>query len=75
MVNGSNNDDNFGESIMGLLGWALIVLTVAGVAAVFGFGGAATAAAGVAKLLFFVLLVIFIVLLVAGRLGAGLATA
>lgn len=60
---------------MGLLGWALIFLTVAGVAALFGFGGIATAAAGVAKLVFFVFLAIFIVLFIAGVLGAGAATA
>ncbi len=60
---------------MGLLGWALIFLTVAGVAAIFGFGGIVTAAAGVAKLLFFVFLAIFVVLFIAGMLGAGAATA
>lgn len=60
---------------MGLLGWALIFLTVAGVAALFGFGGVATAAAGVAKLLFFVFLTLFAVIVIAGMLGAGAATA
>jgi uncharacterized membrane protein YtjA (UPF0391 family) len=60
---------------MGLLGWALVFLTVAGVAATFGFGGIATAAAGVAKLVFFVFLAIFILLFIAGMLGAGAATA
>ena len=60
---------------MGLLGWALVFLTVAGVAAIFGFGGIATTAAGVAKLLFFVFLAIFVVLFIAGVLGAEAATA
>jgi len=60
---------------MGLLGWALVFLTVAGVAAIFGFGGIATAAAGVAKLLFFVFLALFVVLVIAGMLGTGAATA
>lgn len=60
---------------MGLLGWALIFLTVAGVAAIFGFGGVAPPHAGVAKLLFFVFLAIFAVLFIAGMLGAGAATA
>ncbi len=60
---------------MGLLGWASIFLTVAAVAAIFGFGGVGTAAAGVAKLLFFVFLTIFVVLFIAGMLGAGVATA
>ncbi len=60
---------------MGLLGWALICLTVAGFAAIFGFGGMATAAAGIAKLLFFVCLAIFVVLLIAGMLGVSTAPA
>jgi uncharacterized membrane protein YtjA (UPF0391 family) len=60
---------------MGLLGWALIFLTVAGAAAILGFGGAATAAAGPAKLLFFVFLAIFAALLIVGILGAGAAAA
>jgi uncharacterized membrane protein YtjA (UPF0391 family) len=60
---------------MGLLGWALIFLTVAGVAAAFGFGGATSTAAGVAKLLFFVFLAIFVVLFIAGMLGGAVATA
>ena len=53
----------------------MVFLTVAGVAAIFGFGGIATTAAGVAKLLFFVFLAIFVVLFVASMLGAGAATA
>jgi len=60
---------------MGLLGWALIVLVVAGVGALFGFGGMATALAGVAKLIFFLCLAIFLVLLIAGIFGAGTASA
>jgi uncharacterized membrane protein YtjA (UPF0391 family) len=60
---------------MGFLGWALIFLTVAGVAAIFGFGGVATAAAGIAKLLFFLFLAIFAALFLAGVLGVGAAAA
>jgi uncharacterized membrane protein YtjA (UPF0391 family) len=60
---------------MGLLGWALVFLTVAGVAAIFGFGGVDTAGAGVAKLAFFVFLAVFVVLFIAGMLGIGAATA
>ena len=60
---------------MGLLGWALVFLTVAGIAALVGFGGGATVAAGVAKLLFFVFLAIFAALFIVGVLGAGAATA
>jgi uncharacterized membrane protein YtjA (UPF0391 family) len=59
---------------MGLLGWALVFLTVAGAAAIVGFSGLATAVAGVAKLLFFVFLAIFAVLFLAGMLGGGAAT-
>ena len=65
----------FEESTLGLLGWALVFLAVAGVAAVFGFGGMATAAAGIAKLVFFVFLAIFVVLIIAGMLGVSTATA
>ena len=36
-----------------MLGWALVFLLIAIVAAVFGFGGIAVASAGIAKLLFF----------------------
>jgi uncharacterized membrane protein YtjA (UPF0391 family) len=62
------------EPTMGLLGWALIFLVVAGIAAVFGFGGIVTAAAGVAKLLFFLFFAIFLALLIVGLVG-GSATA
>ena len=47
-----------------MLKWALIVLTVALVAAVFGFGGVATGAAGIAKLLFVLFLAVFVISLV-----------
>jgi uncharacterized membrane protein YtjA (UPF0391 family) len=60
---------------MGLLGWALIVLVVAGVGALLGFGGMATAVAGVAKLIFFLCLAVFLVLLIAGLFSAGAASA
>jgi len=56
---------------MGLLGWAVVFLIVALIAAFFGFGQIATASAGIAKILFFVFLVIFIVLLVMRFLGKG----
>jgi len=60
---------------MGLLGWALVFLIVAGIAAIFRFGGIASAAAGIAKVLFFVFVAIFVVLLVLGLLGVGVVTA
>lgn len=60
---------------MGLLGWAIIFLIVALIAAAFGFGGIASAATGVAKVLFFIFIVVFIVLLITALLGVGAATA
>ncbi len=60
---------------MGLLGWALIFLVVAGVAAVFGFGGVVTAATGVAKFLFFLFFAIFLALLIAGLVGGSVGAA
>ena len=56
---------------MGLLGWALIFLVVALIAAAFGFGGIANTSAGIAKALFLIFVVIFIVLLVMNFLRAG----
>jgi uncharacterized membrane protein YtjA (UPF0391 family) len=54
-----------------MLGWAVVFLIIALVAAVFGFGGIAAASAGIAKLLFFIFLVLFIVSLVFGWRGRG----
>jgi uncharacterized membrane protein YtjA (UPF0391 family) len=51
---------------MGLLKWALIFLVVAGIAAVFGFGGIAEGATDVAKVLFFLFLVVCLILLAMG---------
>jgi len=64
--------DNW-ESIMGLLGWALVFLTAAGAAALLGFGGAATAAPSLVKVLFLVFLAVFVALFIAGIVGAGAA--
>lgn len=47
---------------MGLLKWALIFLVLAGVAALFGFGGIAEGAADIAKVLLVLFLVVFAVL-------------
>ena len=43
-----------------MLGWALIFLVLALVAAAFGFRGVAGAATGIAKALFFLFLVLFV---------------
>ncbi len=56
---------------MSLLGWALIFLVVALIAALFGFGGIANTSADIAKTLFFIFVVIFLVLLVTNFLAAA----
>jgi uncharacterized membrane protein YtjA (UPF0391 family) len=58
---------------MSLLKWALIMLVVSLVAALFGFTGLAAASADVARILFYIFLVIFLVLLVLGLVGARAA--
>ena len=54
-----------------MLGWAVVFLVIALVAAVLGFGGIAAASAGMAKVLFFVFLLLFIISLVFGWRGRG----
>jgi uncharacterized membrane protein YtjA (UPF0391 family) len=49
-----------------MLGWAVVFLIIALVAAVFGFGGIVAASAGIAKLLFFIFLVLFVSLWFSG---------
>jgi uncharacterized membrane protein YtjA (UPF0391 family) len=51
---------------MTILKWALIMLVVSLVAALFGFTDLAAASADVARLLFYIFVVIFLVLLVLG---------
>ena len=51
---------------MSLLKWALIMLVVSIIAAVFGFTDLSAASADVARILFYIFIVIFLVLLVAG---------
>ena len=52
-----------------MLGWAVVFLVIALVAALFGFGGIAAASAGIAKLLFVIFLVLFIISLIFGWRG------
>jgi uncharacterized membrane protein YtjA (UPF0391 family) len=52
-----------------MLGWAVVFLIIALVAAVLGFGGIAAASAGIAKVLFVVFLVLFIISLIFGWRG------
>ena len=54
---------------MSLLRWALIMLVVSIIAAVFGFTDLAAASADVARVLFYIFLVIFLVLLVMGLMA------
>jgi len=49
-----------------MLGWALMFLIVAVIAALFGFGGIAVEAAIIAKFLFFLFLVLFLFSLIMG---------
>ena len=49
-----------------MLGWAVLFLIIALVAALFGFGVIASAAADIAMILFWVFVVIFLVTLVLG---------
>jgi uncharacterized membrane protein YtjA (UPF0391 family) len=55
-----------GTITMSLLKWALIALIVAGIAALFGFGGIAEGATDVAKVLFFIFVAICAILFLAG---------
>jgi uncharacterized membrane protein YtjA (UPF0391 family) len=48
------------------LGWSILFLIVANIAAVFGFGGIAAAATDIARLLFAVFLVLFVISLLLG---------
>jgi uncharacterized membrane protein YtjA (UPF0391 family) len=61
------------DQAMSLLKWALIMLVVSLVAALFGFTDLAAASADVARILFYIFLVIFLVLLVLGFAGARAA--
>ena len=52
--------------VMSILKWAVIMLLVSLVAALFGFTDLSAASADVARVLFYIFLVIFVVLLVLG---------
>ena len=54
-----------------LLRWALVMLLVSLVAALFGFTDIAAASADIARILFYIFLVVFLVLLVLGLVGVG----
>jgi uncharacterized membrane protein YtjA (UPF0391 family) len=58
---------------MSLLKWALIMLVVSLVAALFGFTDLSAASADVARVLFYIFLVVFLVLLIMGLMGARAA--
>jgi uncharacterized membrane protein YtjA (UPF0391 family) len=54
------------QHVMSILRWAVIMLLVSLVAALFGFTDLSAASADVAKVLFYIFVVIFVVLLVLG---------
>jgi uncharacterized membrane protein YtjA (UPF0391 family) len=56
----------FAEGGFPMLGWSILFLIVALIAAVFGFGGIAAAATDIARLLFVVFLVLFVISLLLG---------
>ncbi len=49
---------------MSLMGWAILFLVLAVIAAVLGFGVLATAAGAVLKILFYIFLAIFVITLI-----------
>lgn len=49
-----------------MLGWALIFLVVALIAAALGFGGVASASAGIAQVLFWIFVVLFLAAIIFG---------
>ena len=59
---------------MTLLKWALVALVVAGIAAIFGFGGIAEGAADIAQVLFFIFLAVCVILGIAGLMTGRAVT-
>ena len=47
-----------------MLGWAVVFLIIAIIAAIFGFGGIAAGAVTIAKILFFIFIVVFLLTLI-----------
>lgn len=62
----TTNSVIFGEILMALLKWAIILAVLAVIAAVLGFGGLAAGLAGVAKVLFFLFLAGVVILVIMG---------
>ncbi len=54
------------QELLIMLGWAVIFLIVAIIAAIFGFGGIAGTAAGIAQILFYIFVAIFLISLLVG---------
>ena len=54
-----------------LLYWAVVLLVIALVAGLFGFGGVASTAAGGAQILFYIVIVLFVIALVMGLMRRG----
>ncbi len=49
-----------------MLGWAVVFLIIAVIAAIFGFGAIVASAVGIAKILFWIFIVLFIISLISG---------
>jgi uncharacterized membrane protein YtjA (UPF0391 family) len=49
-----------------MLKWALIFLIIAGIAALFGFGGIAAGAADIAKILFYIFIALVVIFFLLG---------
>ena len=49
-----------------MLRWSIILLVIAIIAAIFGFGGIAEGAADIAKVLFFIFLALFVIAILFG---------
>jgi uncharacterized membrane protein YtjA (UPF0391 family) len=54
-----------------MLGWVLLFLVVAIIAAIFGFGGMAAGAIAIAKIIFWIFIILFIISLVVAFSGGG----
>jgi uncharacterized membrane protein YtjA (UPF0391 family) len=50
-----------------MLGWIWVLLVVAVIAAILGFGGIFVAAAGILKVIFWIAIALFVIGLIAGR--------
>ena len=57
-----------------MLKWALVFLIIAGIAALFGFGGIASGAAEIAKILFYIFIALMVIFLLLGAFATKAMT-